>query len=177
MKTIASFGDPIAANLAKARLGDAGIDAFLANEASVGMAWHLTNAIGGIRLQVADEAADEASAILADKPEAIQSTDQLEGEQPGSDDVIEPDSEIIADDAEEVPINLREQTADRALRGAMFAIFLFPLELYVFYLLIRVFNSELPLGPRHRRNAIIAAVINLPCVVLIMLFVKGWVVG
>lgn len=178
MKTIATFGDPLTANLAKARLADAGIDALLANEQSVGMAWHLTNAIGGIRLQVTDEAAEEAIAILAEKiepgeAEAAEAADELD-HAPSDTDIVN-ETESDGDEAEEP--NLREQTADRALRGALFCIFIFPVELYVFYQLLWIFNSKLPMAPRHRRNAIIAAFINLPCVLLMLYLVKGWVLG
>jgi Putative prokaryotic signal transducing protein len=176
MKTIATFGDSLTANLAKSRLADAGIDAYLANEENVAMAWHLVNAIGGIRLQVTDEAAEEAAAILAERPGATDA-DEVIAQSPADIEIADEPEATSADDEDEPSPNLREQTADRALRGALFALFLFPLELYVFYLLIKVFNSDLPLAPRHRRNAWIAAGINLPCVVLMLLFVKGLVVG
>ncbi len=50
MQTIATFSDSIAANLAKGQLEDAGIDTYLADEQTVGMAWHLSIAVGGIKL-------------------------------------------------------------------------------------------------------------------------------
>ena len=66
LATVATFGCPVEANLARNRLEAAGIKAFLADEETVGMVWHLTNALGGIKLQVGDRDAEEALAILAE---------------------------------------------------------------------------------------------------------------
>jgi hypothetical protein len=65
LATVATFGSPVEANLARNQLEAAGIKAFLADEETVGMVWPLTNALGGIQLQVGDRDAKEALAILA----------------------------------------------------------------------------------------------------------------
>jgi hypothetical protein len=56
----------------------------------------------------------------------------------------------------------REQDADRALRGAVIGLLFLPLQLYVFWLLLRVFVSDEELGAGKRRKAVVAALINLP---------------
>ena len=66
LATVATFRSPVEANLARNRLEAAGIEAFLADEETVGMVWHLTNALGGIKLQVGDRDVEEALAILAE---------------------------------------------------------------------------------------------------------------
>lgn len=61
------FRDLIEAELAKGKLESAGIDAFVADENIVRMDWLYSNAIGGLRLMVKPEDADEACSIL-DQP-------------------------------------------------------------------------------------------------------------
>jgi len=67
--TIATFDTAPKAELAKNALGDAGISATLADGEIVAMEWMLSNAIGGIKLQVAGEDADRAALILSDHGE------------------------------------------------------------------------------------------------------------
>ena len=64
MITIARFDNIMEASIARARLDAEGIAAFLADEHTVSMNWLLSNAIGGVRLQVADEDAAHALTVL-----------------------------------------------------------------------------------------------------------------
>ena len=52
MKTVASFMNAQDAHLLRIRLGDAGIQATVCDEATTAIAPHYINAIGGIRVQV-----------------------------------------------------------------------------------------------------------------------------
>jgi hypothetical protein len=61
---VATFADPVEANLAKNRLEASGVRASLANEETVDMDWLLANALGWIRLEVGDQDADAARAVL-----------------------------------------------------------------------------------------------------------------
>ena len=68
--TIASFNTPGEANIARNYLDAAGVQAFLPDESAATMAWHLSGAIGGIKLQVADRDVAKAQAFLrADRGE------------------------------------------------------------------------------------------------------------
>ena len=49
----------------------------------------------------------------------------------------------------------------------------FPIQLYVFYLLVKIFISEESLGDRERRKAIIAAVLCLFTLVGLYLYFRG----
>lgn len=53
--TIATFDQPTPAHLAKNALDEAGIQATVADASLVSMDWLLSNAIGGIKVQVWDE--------------------------------------------------------------------------------------------------------------------------
>ena len=52
------------AHLAKSVLEASGIEAFIANEHLVSMAWTYSNAVGGVTVAVPEERADEAGQIL-----------------------------------------------------------------------------------------------------------------
>jgi hypothetical protein len=70
VKTIATFSKPEEAHLFRMRLGAAGIPAFVQDEHLVQMDWLYSNAIGGVRVQIAD--ADLAAArefLAADSPQ------------------------------------------------------------------------------------------------------------
>ncbi len=62
--TIESFRDLGEALLAKGRLEAAGIDSVLADENLVRMDWFLANAVGGVKLKVSEEQAEEAFRVL-----------------------------------------------------------------------------------------------------------------
>lgn len=176
--TVATFGDTVEANLAKNRLESAGVQAFLADEETVNMDWLLGNAIGRIKLQVGDQDAEAARTLLSQHgdreasaalgPEEIRFESNLAEPTPEWEDQ-EADQE--ADEFEPAPTT-RDKNAERAFRGAVFGVLFFPLQFYVFYLLLRVFLSDEPLGDRERRKAIIAGIINLPFVVGVCLFFR-----
>jgi predicted RNA-binding Zn-ribbon protein involved in translation (DUF1610 family) len=70
--TIARFRDLAEAELARGKLEAEGIPAFLADQCLVGLDWNYSNAVGGVRLQVPKEYAEEARDILkADNSAAL----------------------------------------------------------------------------------------------------------
>jgi hypothetical protein len=160
--TVTMFSDPIEANLAKNHLGASEIQAFLANEEILDMAWYLGNAIGWIKLQVRGQDVDTARAVLDqdEDPQMWSDVDSagisFEGDLP--EPIPEHDHEE-ADELDPTP-TVRERNADRAFRGAVIGLLFVPIQLYVFYLLLRIFVSNESLSCRERRKAIIAAFIN-----------------
>jgi hypothetical protein len=168
MVTIATFGDGVEANLARNYLERAGIPAFLADELTMSVAWHLGVAIGGVKLQVADEIETEARQALAERPAVVAdaAADALE------ETAAAPVNGAAPDEAE-IVLTLRERNAERAWRGMVVCLFFFPLQLYIFWLLIKVFLSEERLAPPHRRHAIIAAAINVPITMAILWWVRA----
>lgn len=70
MKTIATFSKPEEAHLFRTRLEAAGISAFVQDEHVVQLNWLLSNAIGGVRVQIAEDDLESASEFLAaDSPQ------------------------------------------------------------------------------------------------------------
>jgi Putative prokaryotic signal transducing protein len=64
LKTIASYRDLPLAELAKAQLESENIYCFLANKNHIGMNWLYSFALGGVKVQVRQEDAEEAIQIL-----------------------------------------------------------------------------------------------------------------
>ena len=63
--TIASYSFPHEAHVAKANLDSAGIPAFIADEHTINMQWLFSNALGGVRIKVPVQYAQQAQEILA----------------------------------------------------------------------------------------------------------------
>lgn len=68
MKTIASFTTPMDAHLLIARLEGSGVKAYIRDEHMVSVDWLYANAIGGVKVDVADEDLDRALELLDAEP-------------------------------------------------------------------------------------------------------------
>jgi len=66
---VATFTNPIEAELAKGLLEANAINAFLKDDGIVGVAWHLSNAVGGVKLTVAEEDVAAARLLLENAAE------------------------------------------------------------------------------------------------------------
>lgn len=62
--TIASFTGPLEAHIAKGRLETEGVPAFIAHEHHIWAAWFLSNALGGVKIQVLATDHDKAKQIM-----------------------------------------------------------------------------------------------------------------
>ena len=185
--TIATYWSPVEANLARNALDAAGVRAILVGEETVGMAWHLTNAIGGVKVQVRSADADRATELLdaispADDATAADDPDDYGQDSGEADDGFEAEHDREGDekneagktkvDAPDRALTRRELDADKALRVAMLGLLMIPLQLYVFWLLARVYVSEEPLAADKRWSALVAGAINFPFVLLVFVYVS-----
>ena len=66
--TVASFTLPMEAQLARMRLESEGVHVFMLSANQVSMNWLMSNALGGIQLQVPPSEAERARQILVDNP-------------------------------------------------------------------------------------------------------------
>ncbi len=64
LRTLHSYWSVEEAHLARVQLEAAGVRAFVAHATTLGMAWHLGNALEGAKLQVAEEDVDRAAEVL-----------------------------------------------------------------------------------------------------------------
>lgn len=70
MKTVASFGKPEEAHLARSMLEGSGISAVVRDEFTVGLNWLYSSAVGGVKVDVADEDLQRAREVLELPPVA-----------------------------------------------------------------------------------------------------------
>jgi hypothetical protein len=68
MITVATFSKPEDAHLLRLRLGAGGVDAYVQDENMVQMNWLYSNAIGGVRVQIAETDLEAAREIAAAPP-------------------------------------------------------------------------------------------------------------
>lgn len=68
MKIIAAFSKPIEAHMLIARLAGSGVTAYARDEHMVTLDWLASNAIGGVKVEVADEDYSRALEIIAMPP-------------------------------------------------------------------------------------------------------------
>lgn len=66
LKTLAAFATPIEADVVRNRLEASGVQAFLADEYTVGWLWHLGTGLRGVKVQVAESDLRRALKILED---------------------------------------------------------------------------------------------------------------
>lgn len=71
MITIASFPTPEDAHLFRAFLESRGIQGVLLDEHFVQLFWHYSNAVGGVRVAVAEDEAEEAAEIYTEYMESL----------------------------------------------------------------------------------------------------------
>ncbi len=172
--TLETFMNAMQASLVKQHLEAAGIRCVLADEFTVSNFWHLSNAIGGIKLQVAEEDFERATALLeaqrqTAQPGDITYTDDAEKDSP----LIEP-KPSADDEPDELPLNEREENVERAYRSVLTGLVFAPVQLYATWVLLDVWKSDLPIRPAVRRKLRWAIGLHLPMLALALLLIWGW---
>ena len=176
---IATYWNTLKANVARNHLESLEIPCFLEGDNLVTMDWFLANAVGGVKLLVREEDRERAEAALREiatapgerTPEEVELEAPDSTGQDGRHDTPSADADQLSEDDEE-PLSTRESLAARACRGAMIGLLFFPIQVYVFILLIRIFLSNERLGARHRQLVLWAAVINIPYVLFLALLIR-----
>ena len=157
--TVGTFDMPTEAHLAKGLLEANGLETFLADELTVGVAWHLSNALGGIKLQVPETDVERATGILAAREDS--SIDAEEG--------LSNLPEMEESENEPLP-SASDKAVDRALRAALLGLILFPflpLYLYSLWLLGRLMFSKEKVSHHKRWRRRLAVLLNLPMLVVL----------
>jgi hypothetical protein len=180
--TAAVFGDHTQAVAARIHLEDAGIPAFLLDEIMSGGLFVIGGATGGIKLQVPRSRLEEALKVIDERlpghaapvdwsevdvgrPE---SDDQVEDDETPSTPKSEPEPPPPVQEVEPQDMTLREQRANKIVRGAFIGIFCWPVLLLAVWRLMQIASSEERLRPEYQRKANIGATIVL--VMFLLLF-------
>jgi hypothetical protein len=141
--TVATLRDRPAAERARRRLAQAGINSSLAEKTAPTPSSQETNLI---ELQVGGLDAAEAQQILADLDHANAAAITSEQLEPIQD--------------EEKRLSSKSLLAERAFRAAIVGLLIVPVQLYASWLLVKVVSSREKLTARARRAAVRAAVVN-----------------
>jgi hypothetical protein len=168
--TIAGYSTLAEASMARDQLEAEGVKAVLADAEAVGMAWYLTSAFGGVKLQVMDVDVDRAISILGgDDVMPIG-----DGESPPDEigEGFERDSDIADDEEPESPT---DEVINRAFRAALLGVIFLPLQLYSVWLLLRIPRDHEPLSSENRRRVLAAVVLDTWMLVLFAVF--AWTVS
>lgn len=161
---VGRFSTPELAHVARLSLEAEGIQAFLDNEWVSSMDWALTDAVGGVKLLVGSLDAGVATEILS-----VQSRFKWEDQEDE-----QHDSEREWSETRSSVKNEREEDVLRAFRGAVLGLLFLPVQFYVFYLLLfKVLGSDLPLNSECKYQLIVAVLINIPSVVIMLLFMRS----
>jgi hypothetical protein len=168
--TVATFQDPVAAELARNFLASEGVSACLLDETTVATDWLLAGAIGGIKLQVEPMQVERAEMLLAQIEE--------EAEEPN-----EPPPAPTAIAAQEIAEDLaaeREDKAeinklvDRIFRATVFGLLFPPLQLYAFCLLAQLTGTPGAVSPNRRWKVWASVLVCVPALsFFLMLFCCG----
>jgi hypothetical protein len=164
--TIAAFGTLAEATMARDQLEAEGVRAVLADAEAVGMAWYLTSAFGGVKLQVMDVDVDRAISILG----ADNVTPIGDGESPPDETGkgFERDSDMPDDDDRESPT---DEVIERAFRAALLGVLFLPLQFYSVWLLLHIPRGYEPLSSENRRRVLTTIVLDTWMLVLFAVFV------
>jgi hypothetical protein len=157
--TIAKFGDITSANLAKQYLEGEAIKAFLTDETTIHYGWHLTTALGGVRLQVPEPLVEPARLALA----AMETFTPLPSE-----NLAEPESET---DEDVRRLSWADRMVERIYRSAVFGYFfsytLIPLQLYSLWLFIRLLVSGREVSPKRYWKILVSILFITPSLMLL----------
>ncbi len=173
--TVMKYMTPAEAHVVKNRLEAEGIPVYLADEETVGVLWYCGSALGGVKVQVVEEHADRAAAVLeqpADDvaPDALAEPVEESESCAEEENRLRPQAGGIEDDLSESP---GDALALRAYRAAIFGVLILPplLHLYSLWVLLRLAQSEHETGPRTYWMPPVAFLIDLLVLLLAYLFI------
>ncbi|HKA07112.1 MAG TPA: DUF2007 domain-containing protein [Gemmataceae bacterium] len=185
LATAAVFGDHTQAIVARNHLEEAGIPAFLTDEFMSQGLFVVGSATGGIRLQVPASRLEEAIRLINDRlpghagPVNWSEVDvgQPEAKEEAENEVVppeapaEPPARPVAAIVETEPsdLTLREQRANRIVKGALIGLFAWPVFLLAVWRMYQIANSDERLRPEYQRKANIGAIIiGVPLLLLLL---------
>lgn len=165
--TIATYQDSVAAALAKNFLEHQGIACVLIDDTTIATDWMLSTAIGGVKLQVAALHVERAEMLLERIQEERDDADDADIESTrtaiASQEIAE---DLQAEEEDRAPIN---QLVEKAFRAAVFGLILWPLQLYVLYLLACIYAEEGKMSRDRRWKVWAAVLLNVPLMSVVVI--------
>jgi hypothetical protein len=183
--TVAAFDTAVEADLAKNHLEAEGIPACLADDAAVGWFWAMSNAVGGVKVQVAEENREWAVAILearrekaeAQHPPPENGPTEAEADLASEVDRAEPsEAGLVAQPDDDFPEpSVGDDLAKYALRAAILGLLLCPplLHIYSVWLLLRMALFHGDVSADSMRKGIAALIIDTMAIVVVVLVIRS----
>jgi hypothetical protein len=170
--TVATFDDPVKAAMARNYLEAGGVRAFLLDDLTVGTTWGLSNAVGGVKLQV------KASHVLR----AEELLENLPGDDPDEDEAELPEgafatsetADELREEAEELreeqeAQNPRNQAVDRLFLCTVGGLLFIPLQFYALWILLILTSIEGEVSPNRRWKVWVSVLLNIPLLSLVFI--------
>jgi hypothetical protein len=156
---VATYPTTAEAGLAREFLESEGIACRMTDEMVVQWVWYLSNAIGGVKVLVAEEDAEKALALLA----------ETGGLAPDLDEAATGDVDAEDDQVDPYP---GDPMATRAWRAAVVGLFACPplLHFYSAWVLMRLLAAHLPLSASGKRKVCGAVLVNAAVCALVSLY-------
>jgi hypothetical protein len=164
--TVAVFNNDVDAAMARNYLETGGVRAFLADEETVAMAWELSNAVGGIKLQVKPADFNRAQFLLNQLPEDVRANFRPAHAQDTAFATRKTVEDVHADAIDENP---KDQVVDRLFRVTVFGLLFWPLQFYALWLLLTLPTTDGIISPDRRWKVWAAAILNVPLISLLTL--------
>jgi hypothetical protein len=177
--TVATFSTPVEAELARNRLAEKGIAAFVVDAETAGMLFALGGALGGVKVQVAESEAARARTVLAARAGRASMSDGDDYGLEGRRARPRHSPATVAEEEEEEPlVSDADATAARAWRSAVIGLLMLPplLHFYSAWLLFQLPWTRGTLSTEGKRNVVLAAVLDLFVLAALLLLLRSLVV-
>jgi len=170
-QTIATFWNPNEAQLAKALIEAEGIQVVLMGYEAISTDWLLTNAIGGVQLQVPQDQVKKAAAILEDSgPFGRRSLTESSGERMPQEEEEEEEEEHDSDgllgttkgQSKHPTTETIEESIERFANTSVLCWLFFPLSLYAVWQLLCILFRSGEIDAYFKRKFFGAMVICMP---------------
>lgn len=156
--TLATNPSPAAAGFIKNLLVAEGVQAFLADEITMGMFWHLGHSIGWVKVQVAEVDVSRANEILKASRETLADlgiqafVTEAMNSIPSEESLEAAPLTSIADEPDYQVIDTTDELAAKALRSAVMGMIYVPLACYGAWLVDQLMNSSSELSATAARK-------------------------
>ncbi len=155
---VATFDNPVAAEMAKNLLESHGLLAMLADEETVAIAWQLSSAVGGIKLLVPAASLGRAEYLLDHKAAPPVSDEEIAAAVAASPEI----AAELAGAAEPFDDTATDREVDRILKATVFAMLFFPIQLYTLVRLWMLRYADPPVRSSDRWKIRLAYALSLP---------------
>ena len=164
--TVATLNTPVEASMVRNQLEAEGIRAFLSDAETVGMVWYIGNAVGGIKVQVAESDVERAFEIFdTHEPVPITEEDWRTPDTVDDECDVEAGSNFDQDKEEtgevDQPLSEIDEMVNRAYKSAFLGVLFIPLQVYSLSILATIVFGSTPLNAENRRKVKIAFLIDL----------------